>query len=99
MTGDGFHTWTEEQISRFEAVHSIGSRERLAFALGLYTGQRRGDVVRMGRQHIRNGLLHVTQEKTGKVLALPDSSRPASDPSHRARDADDVRHDAARQAV
>ena len=71
MTGDGFHTWTEEQIAQFEAAHPIGSRERLAFALGLYTGQRRGDVVTMGRQHIRGGLIHVTQQKTGKVLAIP----------------------------
>jgi integrase len=71
MTGDGHHTWTEEQIAQFEAHHSIGTRERLAFALGLFTAQRRGDVVRMGRQHIRNGLLHVTQEKTGKALAIP----------------------------
>ena len=71
MTGDGFHTWTEEQIAQFEAAHPIGSRERLACALGLHTGQRLGDVVRMGRQHIRNGLLHVTQRKTGKALAIP----------------------------
>jgi integrase len=71
MTGDGFHTWTEEQLAQFEAAHPIGSRERLAFALGLFTAQRRGDVVKMGRQHIRNGLLHVTQEKTGKALAIP----------------------------
>jgi integrase len=69
--GDGHHTWTEEQIARYESVHPIGSRERLAFALGLHTGQRRGDVVAMGRQHIRNGLLHVTQQKTGKALAIP----------------------------
>jgi integrase len=52
-------------------VHPIGSRERLAFALGLFTAQRRGDVVAMGRQHIRNGLLHVTQQKTGAALAIP----------------------------
>jgi integrase len=71
MTGDGFATWTEEQISQFESAHPIGSRERLAFALNLYTAQRRGDVVAMGRQHIRNGLLHVTQRKTGKALAIP----------------------------
>ena len=71
MTGDGIHTWTEEQIARFESVHPIGSRERLAFALGLFTAQRRGDMVRMGRQHIRNGLIHVTQQKTGKPLAIP----------------------------
>jgi integrase len=69
--GDGFHTWTEEQIAQFEAAHPIGSRERLAFALGLHTGQRRGDVVAMGRQHVRNGLIHVTQQKTGKALAIP----------------------------
>jgi integrase len=40
-------------------------------ALGLYTAQRRGDVVRMGRQHIRNGELAVRQQKTGASLVLP----------------------------
>ena len=71
MKGDGHHTWTEEEIAQFEAYYPIGSRERLAFALGLYTGQRRGDVIRMGRQHIRNGLLHVQQQKTRAPLAIP----------------------------
>jgi integrase len=71
MTGDGHHTWTEDEISQFEAHHPIGSRERLAFALGLHTGQRRGDVVRMGRQHVRGDLIHITQQKTGKALAIP----------------------------
>jgi integrase len=75
MTGDGFHTWTEGQTERFEAAHPIGSRERLAFALGLYTGQRRGDVIRMGRQHIRRtskgDVIDVKQGKTGKPLAVP----------------------------
>src|SRR5262249_39724516 len=42
-----------------------------AFALGLYTLQRRGDVLRMGAQDIRNGMLGVTQEKTGVPLKLP----------------------------
>jgi len=40
-------------------------------ALLLYTGQRRGDVIRMGYQHIRDGFLHVRQEKTGTELAIP----------------------------
>jgi integrase len=71
VTGGGYHTWTEEEIEQFEHVHPIGSRERLAFALGLFTGQRRGDVIRMGRQHIRGDLVHVVQEKTGAVLAIP----------------------------
>src|SRR5262249_39504524 len=54
---DGHHTWSEDELAQFEAVHPIGSKARLALALGLYTAQRRGDVVRMGRQHIRDGEL------------------------------------------
>ena len=37
----------------------------------LYTGQRRGDVIRMGRQHIRDGVVHVRQQKTAIELAIP----------------------------
>jgi integrase len=68
---DGFHSWTDAEIEQFEAKHPIGSRARLAFALLLYTGQRRSDVVRMGRQHVREGLLYVRQQKTGVELAIP----------------------------
>jgi integrase len=68
---DGFYTWTEQDIAAFEARHPIGSRARLALALLLYTAQRRGDVVRMGRQHVRDGLIHVRQSKTGQTLAIP----------------------------
>jgi integrase len=40
-------------------------------ALLLYTGQRRGDVIRMGRQHIRNGKIDVVQQTTRERLAVP----------------------------
>jgi integrase len=68
---DGFHTWSEDQISAFEAHHKIGTKPRLALALGIYTAQRRGDVVRIGRQHIRDGVLAIRQQKTGTTLAIP----------------------------
>src|SRR5262245_12212684 len=42
MSGPGHHTWTEDEIATFENTHPIGTRERLALALGLYTAQRRG---------------------------------------------------------
>ncbi len=67
----GFYSWTEDDIAAFEAKHPIGSPARLAFALLLYTAQRRADVVRMGRQHVRDGLIHVRQSKTGTSLAIP----------------------------
>jgi len=41
ITGDGFHTWTEDEIAQFEAHHPIGTKPRLALALLLYTAQRR----------------------------------------------------------
>src|SRR5262249_13131456 len=37
----------------------------------LYTAQRRSDVVRMGRQHIKDGVLMVKQQKPGATLAIP----------------------------
>jgi integrase len=67
----GHHSWTDDEIALFERHHPIGSRARLALALLLYTGQRRGDVIRMGAQHIRNGAIYVKQEKTGAELAIP----------------------------
>lgn len=72
---DGFRTWDESDIAAFEARWPIGTRERLALALLLWTLQRRGDVVRMGRQHIRQTpdgpVIDVKQNKTGTKLAIP----------------------------
>jgi integrase len=67
----GHHTWTEDEIAQFEFHHPVGGKARLAFALLLFTGQRRGDVIRTGRQHIRNGVLHLKQQKTGAEVAIP----------------------------
>lgn len=60
----GYKTWSEGEIERFETKYPIGTRARLAFALLLYTGQRRSDVVRMGRQDIHTGVLAINQRKT-----------------------------------
>jgi integrase len=70
-SSDGFHCWDESEIRAFEAKHPIGSKARLALSLLLYTAQRRSDVVRMGRQHVRDGVVHVRQQKTGAMLAIP----------------------------
>ena len=71
VKSDGFHSWNDDEIAQFEKRHPSGTPARLALALLLYTGQRRSDVVRMGPQHIRNGLLGVRQQKTGFELAIP----------------------------
>ena len=70
-TGDGIHTWTEDELAQFTARHPVGSRAHLALMLMLWTGQRRSDAVRMGWQHVRSGKIAVRQEKTDAPLLIP----------------------------
>jgi integrase len=71
----GYHTWTPEEVRQFEERHPIGTKARLALALLLFTGQRRSDVIRLGRQHVRDGKITFTQFKgrnhKPKRLVLP----------------------------
>jgi enterobacteria phage integrase len=61
-----YHTWTDAEIAQFERRWPLGTRERLAFALLLYTGQRGGDVVKMVRSDIVDGRIRVAQDKVRK---------------------------------
>jgi integrase len=61
-----YHTWTDAEIAQFERRWRLGTRERLAFALLLYTGQRGGDVVKMVRNDIVDGRIRVSQDKVRK---------------------------------
>jgi integrase len=65
------HTWTDEQLTAYEKRWPLGTRERLAFDILLYTAQHVGDVVRMQRSDIRNGVITVVQEKTGAEVFVP----------------------------
>ncbi len=60
---DGFHTWTEEEVQKYEARHPSGTKARLALALFLFTGVRISDAVRLGPQMERDGELCFTEEK------------------------------------
>ena len=61
-----YHTWTDAEIAQFEHRWPLGTRERLAFALLLYTGQRGGDVAKMLRADIVDGRIRVSQDKVRK---------------------------------
>jgi integrase len=67
----GFPEWTEEDVAKYEAYWKLGTRERLAFAVHLYTGLRRGDAVRLGRQHFKKGVIEIKAEKNGVDLTIP----------------------------
>lgn len=61
---NGFHTWTPAQCLAYERAHPLGTMARLAYAIALYTGARRSDVVRLGRQHMSSGTLAWNQFKS-----------------------------------
>jgi integrase len=69
--GDGFIPWTEEHVAAYENRWPVGTRQRVWLDVLLYTGLRRGDAVRLGRQHIRNGIATLKTEKTDTVVTLP----------------------------
>ena len=70
-TSKGYRTWQEPQIAAFEAKWPVGTMQRLAFDLALYTAQRRSDVRIMGPQHVKDGRISVQQLKTDKRLKIP----------------------------
>lgn len=60
---DGHHTWTVQEVEVFRSRHHLGTMPRLALELMLFTGLRRGDANKLGRQHVRDGRVRI---KTGK---------------------------------
>ena len=67
----GHHTWTEDEIAQFQAFYPPNTRARLAQDLMLWTGVRKSDVVRLGRQHIRGGRISIGATKGGKIVTVP----------------------------
>jgi integrase len=63
-SSDGFHTWTVEEVRQFEKHHPIGTKARLALALLLFLGVRRGDAAVIGPQQVNGDTIRFTPRKT-----------------------------------
>jgi integrase len=63
--------WTSTDIEQYEKRHPKGTKARLALELLLSTGQARCDVVRMGRQFVRDETLSMSRQKTGVPFDIP----------------------------
>jgi len=68
--GDGFLPWTEEHVAAYQARWPIGTRQRVWLDVLLYTGLRRGDAVRFGRQHVKDGIGTIKTEKSGFTVTV-----------------------------
>jgi integrase len=63
--------WTPADIGQYEKRHNPGTKARLALELILSSGQARCDVVRMGRQFVRDETLSMSRQKTGVPFDIP----------------------------
>jgi integrase len=67
----GHHTWTDEEIKQYRAYWPLGTQQRLVMEFALKTASRRGEVVRLGPQHVRNGRIHIERTHGSEDVDLP----------------------------
>lgn len=68
---EGFYAWSEDDIAQYRARWPLGTKQRLAMELILWTDQRKVDSIHLGRQHVKGGKFVLRQTKSGKRLILP----------------------------
>ena len=67
----GIRPWTEEDVAAYESDGRSERGNAYGWTCLLYTGLRRGDAVRLGRQHVRDGIATIKTEKTGTIVTIP----------------------------
>jgi integrase len=55
----GHHTWTDDEIGQYRAYWPLGTQQRLVMEFALETASRRGEIVRLGPQHVKNGRIRI----------------------------------------
>jgi integrase len=63
--------WPQTAIDRFREANAGNAEMLLALDLGLYTGQRLGDVIKMRRDDYDGRLIRVVQNKTREEVWIP----------------------------
>lgn len=68
--GPGFEVWSEADVKKYRKAWPLGTRQRVWMEFLLYTGMRRGDAVKIGPQHVIDGVIYTTTEKSRKKIEL-----------------------------
>lgn len=68
---DGFRSWREDEITAYLAHWPRVSLQHLVFALALYTGAARSDLVRLGWQSVEEDRIVYRRQKTGVAVSVP----------------------------
>ena len=62
-----YRSWTDGEMESYRKRWPLGTRERLAYAVLLYTGQRISDAIKLTRSDV----FSISQKKTGAELQIP----------------------------
>jgi integrase len=67
----GHHTWTDGEIDQYRAHWPLGTQQRLVMEFALETASRRGEVVRLGPQHVKNGRIRIERTHGSNDVDIP----------------------------
>jgi integrase len=67
----GHHTWTDDEIAQYRAYWPLGTQQRLVMEFALETLSRRGEVVRLGPQHVKNGRIRIERTHGSEDVDIP----------------------------
>lgn len=67
----GYPTWTMEEIHAYRRRWPLGTTQRIALEIYINTGFRRGDAAAVGRQHVRENVIHIKAGKNKVDLYIP----------------------------
>jgi integrase len=67
----GHHSWTDEEIAQYRAYWALGTQQRLVMEFALETASRRGEVVKLGPQHVRNGRIRIERTHGSEDVDIP----------------------------
>jgi hypothetical protein len=55
----GHHCWDDDEIAQYRAHWPLGTQQRLVMEFALETTSRRGEVIRVGPQHVKKGRIRI----------------------------------------
>lgn len=67
----GFAPWNMDEVHSYRRRWPLGTTQRLALEIYINTGFRRGDAALVGRQHVRDGIIHIRAGKNKVELFIP----------------------------
>jgi len=67
----GHATWSDAEIAQYRAHWPLGTQQRLVMEFALETFSRRGEVVRLGPQHVRGGRIRIERTHGSQDVDIP----------------------------